>query len=70
MPHLYKQERKQAVKANPSYSWQGHSGRVRTDVGGESAESRSVLQPFPHYIGDPPRAPLICYSRRLNRLFY
>jgi len=34
----------EAVKPDSRCFWQGHSRGVGTDVGGESAESRSVLQ--------------------------
>ena len=50
VPHLCKQERKrptkEAAKPVPRCSWQDHSRRVVADVGDESTESHSVLQPL------------------------
>jgi len=48
----------ETVKPDPRCSWEGHSGRVGTEVDNESTESREVVQPlcFPLVI----RAPHVC----------
>ena len=50
MPHLCKQERKRPTPVRRRFSrthaWQGDSRSVGSDVGDESAESCSVLQPL------------------------
>jgi len=38
--------RAEVVKPDPRCSWHGHSERMGADVGDESTESRSVLQPL------------------------
>jgi len=45
MPSPFVQVGAEAVKPDPRCSLKGHSRRVGADVGDESAESRSVVQP-------------------------